>query len=466
MRINKNYEAELNLKDFLFHILYKWRIILLIGLIAAAVFGFKEYWSFEKYHRAGEPAPSEVQWEDNVAANQKALERAELDVAAYDELIDSLTNYRETSLLMKMDPKNIWTAEKKYYLDAEDTVMDSVSESILFDTTTKILTTLSEAFSEDIDSASLIKVFGTDDWKDISEIASISVDRIQNTISVVGCGSTEEEAVQRKEFVDSYLTAASEKLAKTEKYRLDLLSDHVGTKAVLTAKDVNGEKEEKDLAFIQDTVNEDIKLYQSQQQPYINNRNSLKSVILIKPEPKTKEQAIFGFLLGAFITMGICAAFYLFNGRLKTSREMKNRYDISLLGEFIHSRAWWKGKGIDWLLEKLEFGKKTDIENELDHIASLIDAEKIGREILLTGSLEEKELKKIYDGLASKLQEKGIQLTLQPEYLRNNKAVTASGNGGAVLLVEEKYKSRVRDLNRMAEMLTIRNAKVIGAILL
>ena len=35
------------------------------------------------------------------------------------------------------------------------------------------------------------------------------------------------------------------------------------------------------------------------------------------------------------------------------------------------------------------------------------------KNIILTGTLEEKELKKVYDGLAPKLQEKGISLELQ-----------------------------------------------------
>lgn len=36
----------------------------------------------------------------------------------------------------------------------------------------------------------------------------------------------------------------------------------------------------------------------------------------------------------------------------------------------------------------------------------------------------------------------------------------------AVILVEERYKSKVKDLNRMAAMLKIENAKVIGAVLI
>ena len=450
MKVNKNYEAELNLKDLLFHILYKWRIILLVGLAMAAFFGYKEY--------KKDLTAATAQYESEVAANQEAIARAEKDIAAYSELIQDKTNYRDTSILMKMDPMNIYTAEKKYYLNLEGSETDHSGTT---------MTTLTEAFSVDVDADTLMKNFGTKARNDINEVASISVNRGLRTISVIGCGNTEEEAVKRKELVDSYLHETEKKLKESLVFNLDVLSDSVGTKTVLTNRNVNGDRAEKDLAAVQNKVSEDIRNYQNQQNTYINNRNNLKSQTFTKPEADVKGQAIFGFVLGVFPTIVVCILFYLFSGKLKTARELKNRYDLCLLGEINHSRAWWKGKGLDWVLEKLEFGKKKkDLNTELAGTAALLDAEKDGKNIILTGTLEEKELKKVYDGLAPKLQEKGISLELQPDYLQNSDAVAASGKTESVLLVEEKYKSKVKDLNRMAEMLTIENAKVIGAILL
>ena len=121
MWLNKNYEAELNLKDLLFHILYQWRIILLVGLIAAGGFGFKEYWSFEKYHRNGKQSPAEAQYEKNL----QELEEVNAGIDAYVKLIQDKMNYRDTSILMQMDPTNIWTAEKKYYLNISTESKDS-----------------------------------------------------------------------------------------------------------------------------------------------------------------------------------------------------------------------------------------------------------------------------------------------------------------------------------------------------
>lgn len=133
MQLNKNYEIELSLKDLLFHVLYKWRFILLVGFIAAGFFGFMEYWGFEKYHRAGELTPGESQYE----VNQEAIARVEKDIAAYDELIQDKTNYRDTSVLMKMDPTSIWTAEKKYRFSQDGSPVDHAGST---------MTALTEAF--------------------------------------------------------------------------------------------------------------------------------------------------------------------------------------------------------------------------------------------------------------------------------------------------------------------------------
>ena len=317
-------------------------------------------------------------------------------------------------------------------------------------------------------SDSLTDIFGTAARSDINEVASISANQDLRTISVIGCGNTKEEASKRKEFVDSYLHETEQKLKKEPlTFSLDVLSDSVGTKTVLTNRDVNGDCVEKDLAEIQNKLSESIRSYQNQQNNYINNRNALLQKTFTKPEKNVKSQAVFGFALGAFVMIVICILFYLFNGKLKTARELRNRYDLSVLGEMNHSRAWRKGKGLDWVIERLEFGKKKkDPAVELAAVASLIDGEKNGKNIVLTGTLEEKKLEEVFAGLAPALEKKGINLTMRPDYLHSSDAVAASGSADTVLLAEEKYKSKVKELNRMAEMMTIENANVIGAVLL
>lgn len=456
MRINKNYEMELHLKDLLFHILYKWWFLLLLGVIVAGYFGLKEYWSFEKYHRAGELAPAEVQYEANVEANQKALEQAEKALAEFEALARDNNGGREVSILMGMDPTNIWTAEKKYYLDIAGAP----------DTPNKILLILSEAFSVEIDGEVLNRVFGSDLRRDIDQVAFIYADTDLKTLSVFGIGGTKEEAIKRKEFTDSYLQAVRKRLAKESDFSLEVISDSVGTKNMLVVKNIDGTLEEKDLAVIQNGLRNNYQNYQNQVASYTQNRDALRVQTFEKPAPKILNRGIVGFLIGIGIGVVLCILAYLFNGRLKTGREMRNRYDIGLLADFSHSRGIWKGKGLDWIIEKLEFGKKTVLENELDNIAYLMDEAKDGKTVLLTGTLEEKRMKKIYEGLASRLKERGIELAFEPEYLHNSEAVAASRDLDSVLLVEEKYVSRVRDLNRMAEMLEIEEANVIGAVLL
>ena len=462
MIINKNYEVELNLRDLLFHVLYKWRIIILISMIVGGVFGYKEYWSFEKYHRNGELTPAEIQYETEMGSYQKAVVQAEKVLAEYEAALQDTNGNRKVPIIMGIDPTNIWTAEKKYYVDANQ---NFESSTVLTDPSLKILTVLAEAFSWNIEEEKLIDAFGTDAVNDYSEVACICIDKDLKTISVIGCGATKEQAIRRKEFVDSYLISASKELSKNEKYTLEILSDHVASKAEWIRRDVTGEKIEKNLARIQESLNKGYQNYLNQLDIYTRNRNDLIANPPVKPEPKIISQAIFGFALGFFLSAIVIVGIYLFNGKLKTGRELMNRYDLFLVGSFSHSRAWWKGKGIDWILEHLEYGKTTKFENELDSITTLVESRKGNKRILITSTLGEKEIKKVYDGLASRLEKKGIDLILQAEYLHNSKAVEASADIDSVLLIEEKYKSRIQDLNRMATMLTIEEATVIGAIL-
>ncbi len=61
---------------------------------------------------------------------------------------------------------------------------------------------------------------------------------------------------------------------------------------------------------------------------------------------------------------------------------------------------------------------------------------------------------------------KGCTITVGADYIHNAEAVQASKNAGSVLLVEEKQVSRVRDIDREAELLSINSAKVSGFIVL
>ena len=464
MKINKYYEMELNLKDLLFHVLYKWWFLLLLGVVVAGYFGFKEYWSYEEYHRAGELAPAEIAYEADVESYQRNLDQAEKALAEYEALVRDNNGGREVSVLMGIDPTGIWTAEKKYYLDMKAGQDDNKTEDL--QDSSKILVILSGAFSHEIDGEKLTEVFGTDLRRDVDQVAFIYIDTNLRTLSVFGIGATKEEAVRRKEFVDSCLLNVSNKLSEKEKFTMEVIGDSVGSKIMLTIKNSDGTIEMKDLAVIQDTLRDNYQDYLKQKDVYIQKLNDIKTKSFVRPQPQILKRGMIGMAIGAGIAVAILVLCYLFNGRMKTGREMRKRYDISLLGDFSHSRGIWKGKGLDWLLEKLEFGRKTDFENELNSIAFLMDEAKDGKTILMTGTLEEKRLKKVYDGLASRLRERGIELVFEPDYLHNSEAVVASRDLDSVLLVEEKYVSRVRDLNRIAEMLEIEEANVIGAVLL
>ena len=457
MRLNRNYEAELNLKDLFFGILYRWRILLLVGLIAAAAFGFMEYRGFDKYHRKGELTPAEAKYESNM----EDIRQLNADIDAYNGLIRNKSEYRKTSVLMNMDPTNIWTAEKVYLLNTEADPADPDAGTRAEE---KILTVLSGALAEDAGEDKRTEVFGTGERKDTDLLASVCVSRSRHTVSVIGCGATAEEAGKRKEYADSLLQAAGEKLS--EKFTLEALSDSVGTKTMLTVSGPDGEKAEMDLAAAQYALNQEIQTYEKQRDAYVKSRNSLKAQTSGKPSPKIVRQALLGFAVGICAAAVFFACLYFLGRRLKTGRELGRRYELALLGEVSHSRARRKGKGIDRLIEKLEFGKGTDLENELDSAASMIGRDMDGTEILLTGSLEEKALRPVYEGLAARLQEKGIRLTMQAEFPRNSKAVEASVKADAVILAEEKGKSRIRDLDRTAEILAAGNAKVLGAVLL
>ena len=71
VHLNRDYDPEYRLKDVLFHLLYRWRSILLVTLLCAVVFGGLQALSTNAARRAGNKTKDELRYEQDMAAYQK-----------------------------------------------------------------------------------------------------------------------------------------------------------------------------------------------------------------------------------------------------------------------------------------------------------------------------------------------------------------------------------------------------------
>ena len=114
----------------------------------------------------------------------------------------------------------------------------------------------------------------------------------------------------------------------------------------------------------------------------------------------------------------------------------------------------------------MEFGSsRADSATVSSGICALIREKHAGKKVLLTGTVSEQELLPLAELLKKQLGG-AAEIETQANFVRNEDAVQAGGAADAVILVEKKEASRTREIERMAEMLQISQAKVAGCIIL
>lgn len=455
MHRNLDYEQEINLKDLFFSVMYRWRSILVAALIGAVILGTFQYVSLSSVHSKGERTEEERQYEIDLQKYHTSMETYQKDIETYTNLIAARKEYRDNSPYLKLDPQNVWVAERRYYVEVDPSVLEALPEGSTIDPTDYVLSVYASAMREDMDDAELEEVFGTTNLNYIGEQAWVSTSAGENMLSLVGRSTTPEDAEKFLSYVVSRVELLyNGKAQDINPHKLVLFNESVTSRidnAVLTN---------------QNNIKTEIAGYQKTLDTAIEGLNKLE--IEEEPEPPgnhIKKMAAIGFIIGAFLLAGIYALVYVLNGKLTSGDMLSGQYGIPLLGEFYRSQAKHSGKWPDKWIEAMERGKTTqDSSSVIGHITELIQDQAPDGSILLVSTEKEEKLAELVKQLSGKLN--GREIKCCADFLSNAGAVSAASMADAVIVVEEKNASYIKNIDRMADLLITSHAKVIGAIVL
>ena len=454
MQLNKNRVIEINLKDLFFHILYRWRSILIAAIIGAVVLCGYQYFSIKKVHDAGKVTKEERQYQLNLQKYHDDLENNQNIIRVNTKLLQGQNNYRKESIYFQLDSQRIWTASKNYLVKVDQSVLDKLPQGSTIDPTDSVLSAYTAPLSEATDEE-LKEAFGIDKPEYVSELVGTTVDTNGNTITVSVKGASKETALTGLELLHSKM----EELAAGKAQEIDKHTLQVVNESVRLGSDDNLTKKQEEVA---ETIT---KLQESLQRA----RQSIDD-LEASGEPQAPGQhlikmSVIGFILGAVLLAFLYAVLYVTNGRFKNANDLSARYNLPILGEFFRPGQIHNNKGFDKLLSRIELGK--DIPNEetvYSNIAALIAEKQEKKSIQLVTTLSADKLQRVRDALIKRLPDRTIEL--QADANRNSEAITESSKADAVIIAEEKGVSKLKDMDRMAENLIIAETNVIGAIIL
>ena len=452
MKINREYERVIDLRDLFFHLLYRWRSILVAALIGAILLGTYQFYTLKQTHEAGKLTKAEKKWEIDLQEFRDSLRNARNNVKTYTNLIKEKNDYLNESVYMQLDAQNEWYAYKRYYIKVDQAVLDALPESVQEDPADRVISAYTATLMSGLDPEEMQALLGTGKREYIDELVSVGGDAASNTITVSVIGDTQENVVRQLDYFDNRLnTVSAAKAQAVEAHTLTLMDEDVRSR-------IDG-----GLSAKQDEINKQILDWQEALKEQREILNDLED----KEEPKKpvgiKKFAAIGFIVGAFLLAAIYAVKYIMSGVLHSGSELSERYGLPVYGEFAKSRARRPGKGLDKLFEKWEFKHASSEDTVVEEIVAMLRERHNGKCVLLTGTVSGDKLNNLSQKLQSKL-EGAVGLATEGDFLTNNAAIADASEADAVVMVEEKHASRLNSIEREAELLIMGSANVSGCI--
>lgn len=456
MEINNSYERIIDLRDLFFHILYRWRSILIAAVIGALALAAIQHFTIQNVHKDGGKTTEEMQYEIDLQNYRGSLRNARNNIKTYTQLIKERNDYLDDSIYMQLDPQNIWVGTKRFYVQMDTSALQGQPEFTTQDLADSVTPFYVQAALSQLDPTEMEELMGTSRKEYINELVDISTNFDMNTILVRIVGSDSDVVAKQMDyFVNRMLTDGAERAQTVGKHQLILVNEDM----VLQS--------DSDLSAKQEATNKKLGEWQLALQENRQLLNALEQ----QDEPKAPGEhlvryAVIGWLVGAVLVAGIYLVRYATRGRLHTGRELADHYGLSSFGQLCHSRARRPGKGIDRWIEKWEFKRaQTDREAILDGAAALLRERCADKRVVLAGTVTADKLAPVAEGLRARLGD-AVRLDTQPDFLNDSGAIAAADGADAVLLVEEKEVSHTSDIGREVEMLGIGRAAVEGFFLI
>ena len=456
MKKNPNYEIEINLRDLFYHILARWRSIIVAMLICAIALG-----GFRFYRNNKNADANEVERENY----EKQLDFYQKSYDSYTKVIDSCRNqlnnlnqYKDNSVRMQIDSYNEWVARCEYYVEVDKSVLDELPEGIDQDPADNILGVYRALLYTEVYDNELESITGIKNEEYLRELVNWSVDQTVNSLTISIIGNSREQ-------IEDMLNFYMNKVESTLKAEADKVGAHnliMSNKSVYLRVDGTLRVEQKG---IDDTI-------LAIETSMANAKRSQDA--LVKPvEPayleKTagvKKYAILGLFLGVFLMVCCYAVNYVLARKLRSTDDIQALYNIPMFGIIPNAVTRKPGKGIDKLIEKIR-NKKVGVDKKVacGQVAAMISSNLEGRKVVIVSASASDKVKEFFDTQKDMVAGKA-NISLEQDFLKNVDAVKEINAADAILVAEVRNDSDISNIERMVEILDISGREVKGCIVL
>lgn len=459
-----NRTVEVSLVDLFWSLLRKWRAILaclLILGIGLGGYGFmKEY---KTYSNATTRAARQTKYESSLHDYEVKKEALEAKIDNLEMRIEFLNHARENSLMLKIDPNNVFRIVTVYYVDSDyEIIPESVYQNP--DYTNSLLKGYRNAVQR-IEYNDLVKMEGEDELfsdppittQTVKRIYSAGIDETANLLTVIIISEKEERADQIMSGVKAALDETNKTLTQAMgKHTLSVVSESrewvVDTD--LYKSQAEFQEEYSKVAEGLDAARKELSSLSKPKSTVLTKKDVIKAGIKF---------GVIGLALGLILPLLYYGIKLILQDKVKSVGELGARYNMPVLGT---AKVSEKKQGkLDAKIASALGMSSSNIEDSIKYVAANIGLRAKNKDkVLLLGNTDRGNLEKIAEMIQPEIGDKTICVggDLKSDY----SAIFALNDDCAVVLVEDLQKTKHSDIVNEIKTVQAAHSDKIGFIVL
>lgn len=477
-------EIDIEIKDLLWELVRRWRIIVVMALICAV--GLTAYQYRSDMNKTDVVVVKKTQEELEKAMSVQDVSEVTGAVALLNQL-EQKSTYMDASILMQINPYAENAVLLQYVVEADAAVEDMIADayiayvedgylaqSVVADETTEVVY-VDELISVVKDTTDM---YVYSDTMDESVQMTIAGADLGSCITVKVCGIDEASSAELAAEVKSVLAQYGVTLSsKVGAHQLKLVEE----KECVLVDNVLAELQNRNATAIKTISNnidkmknemtgDQITLYTYR----VTGVTQSATTTTTTSEPKvvtiSVKHAVIGFVVGIVLGCGIALALYLLSAKLRNSEEIKVLYQVKVLGDVANPQKKKKVLSfVDALIEKMQNGSKKTLtyEQAVQMICAniAIDCKKNEqKKVYLTGSMMEQIPEQVMNDITKKCEEKGIVVEKGNAIAYDAESLEALEQVGTVVFLEKKRTSFYDEIYKEIVLCKENGIQVMGIV--
>lgn len=454
------YEQEIDIKNLIFEVLRKWRLVVLsVFLFSVMLGGYKCV--KELMHQNDEEYVAELkeQYKTDKKKYDQTKKSYERDIKSFNASLINQEEYKEKSILLKADPYNKGTASVDVFVKMSE-VPQSTGITV---TSVDFADSVVKAYASAIQQGGFLEGMSRNMGVDLiylKELVTVTTDYDSNMFSV-SVTYTDREGAGKilaviLENLKSMYPDIQEHLGQ---HNLSIMNQDIGVITDQTLADYQKQKVE-DIAATNKNLDDTEKALKELEEPP-------KPVVLSRMSilKEGVKYGLMGVFVGAFLAAFCICVVFIINGKINTDEDLRNRFGLNQLGCFAHMRGKKTLAQVDMWLDRL-YGREI-VSDEL--IVDIISANirgilNKGDTVFLTGMVEERRLSDLAEKIQQRLSE--LKLGFGNDLLHSAVTLQDLQQYDAVILVELRRQTKLREIEKEIEIVRNMKKNVLGYIIM